>query len=97
MKMRMEIGLNKNLNMKDMTIQENKIPNTFELFKQFIECKFPVDAWLDSIPEDSDGWRVECELIDHSEKIQYRCLTRFYNLEHDFVINAVIESTIIHD
>lgn len=85
------------LRWEDITIKERTQPTTLELFKQLIEVKVPIDAWLDSMPEDIDEWKVEYELIDHTGKVEYRCLTRFYDLEDDFIVNAVIESRTIHD
>jgi hypothetical protein len=83
--------------MKEITIKEFKFPTTFECFKQFIESMIPVSAWLDSMPEDVDNWKIEYELTDHAGKVEYRCLTKFYDLEDDFIVNAVIESRPIHE
>lgn len=83
--------------MKEITIKEVKFPTTFECFKQFIEYRIPVSAWLDSMPEDIDEFELEYNLTDHAGKVEYRCLTKFYDLEDDFIVNAVIESRTIHD
>lgn len=81
-----------------MKLEQHKIPTTLELFKQLVEVKVPVDSWLDLMPEDIDGWKVDYELIDYAGKVEYRCLTRFYDLEDgNFIVNALIESRPIYE
>ena len=83
--------------MKEMKLEQFKSPTTFELFKQLVEVMVPVDVWLDSMPEDIDSWKIEYELTDYPGKTEYRCLIRYYDIEDDFIVNAVIESRPIHE
>jgi hypothetical protein len=85
------------INTKPELASERRSTAIIDLFKELVQSKVPVDAWLDSMPEDIDSWNIEYELTDHPGQTEYRCLTRFYDLEDDFIVNAVIESRKIHE
>ena len=83
--------------MNNAFLQEPRQMAMIDLFKDLVQSKIPVDAWLDSMPEDIDNWKIDYELTDHIGKTEYRCLTRFYDLEDDYIVNAVIETRPIHE
>lgn len=63
-----------------------------ELFKQLVEQRINVTTWIDELPFPNHDFAIEFEYRDCIQGVDYQCLTAYYDVKGEEVINAVIQS-----
>lgn len=63
-----------------------------ELFKQLVEQRINVTAWLDDLVLPNHDFAIEFEYRDLLDATDYKCLTAYYDVMGEEVINAIILS-----